>query len=111
MVGNDGLELESDQSRYSSLSGETGTLQKIVKTQRQIAKLAGRFKQIAERKRRSKAKCFGEITTIERKQQSRLLPSELKVGRPGVISIVRSWLLRPLAVIKTSGKEKQSRGP
>jgi len=52
-----GLSWESDQSRYSLQrrnwhSSEDRQNPKL----KQIAKLAGRFKQIAERKRRSKAK-------------------------------------------------------
>ncbi len=82
---------------------------------RQIAKLAGRFKQIADRKRRSKAKdAFGEITTIELGNNlSRLLPSELqKLSDPALFGLFAlGYYDRSLLQYKTSGKEKRFQGP
>jgi len=59
MVGNDGLELGNQTSQDTQVS----PAEKLALSEdrqnpklKQIAKLAGRFKQIAERKRRSKAK-------------------------------------------------------
>lgn len=82
---------------------------------KQIAKLAGRFKDMQERKRRSKAKdSFGEITTIELGNNlSRLLPSELqKLSEEALFPLfAKGYYDRSLLQYKTSGKEKQSRGP
>ena len=82
---------------------------------KQIALLAGRFKAIAERKRRSKAKdAVGEITSIELGNDlSRLLPSELqKLASPDLFPLFAlGYYDRSLLQYKTSGKEKQSKGP
>lgn len=82
---------------------------------KQIALLAGRFQQIAERKRRSQAlDAFGEITTIELGDNlSRLLPSELqKLSTSDLFPLFAlSYYDRSLLQYKTRGKEKQCKGP
>ncbi|WP_242038701.1 VWA domain-containing protein, partial [Chroococcidiopsis sp [FACHB-1243]] len=82
---------------------------------KQIAVVAGRLQQIAERKRRSQAlDAFGEITTIELGNNlSRLLPSELqKLSAPDLFPLFAlSYYDRSLLQYKTRGKEKQCKGP
>ncbi len=82
---------------------------------KQIALLAGRFKQIADRKRCSQAKdAFGEVTSIELGNNlSRLLPSELqKLADPALFPLfAKGYYDQSLLQYKTSGKEKLGRGP
>lgn len=108
---------DSSQDTQVSPTEKIALVQKIAGNDklRQIAKLAGRFKEIAERKRRSRAKdAFGEITTIELGNDiSRLLPSELqKLADPALFPLfAKGYYDRSLLQYKTSGKEQQSRGP
>ncbi|RUT14602.1 hypothetical protein DSM107010_01480 [Chroococcidiopsis cubana SAG 39.79] len=82
---------------------------------KQIAVVAGRLQQTAERKRRSQAlDAFGEITTIQLGDNlSRLLPSELqKLSTPDLFPLFAlSYYDRSLLQYKTRGKEKQCKGP
>ncbi|OWY68980.1 hypothetical protein B7486_23095 [cyanobacterium TDX16] len=82
---------------------------------KQIAVVAGRLQQTAERKRRSQAlDAFGEITTIELGDNlSRLLPSELqKLSTPDLFALFAlSYYDRSLLQYKTRGKERQCKGP
>lgn len=108
---------ESGQDIQVSPAFKLVLAQKIAQNDklRQIAKLAGRFKEVADRKRRNKVKdAFGEITTISLGNNlSRLLPSELqKLGSPALFPLFAlGYYDRSLLQYKTSGKEKQSRGP
>lgn len=108
---------ETGQDTQVSPAEKLALFQKIAGNPKlkQIALLAGRFKQIADRKRRSKVKdAFGEITTIELGNNlSRLLPSELqKLADPALFPLFAlGYYDRSLLQYKTSGKEKQSRGP
>jgi uncharacterized protein with von Willebrand factor type A (vWA) domain len=108
---------ESSCDTQVSPAEKLALVQKIASNSklRQIAKLAGRFKQIADKKRRSKAKdAFGQITTIELGNNlSRLLPSELqKLCDPALFALfAKGYYDRSLLQYKTSGKEKQSKGP
>jgi len=82
---------------------------------KQIAVVAGRLQQTAQRKRRSQAlNAFGEITTIELGDNlSRLLPSELqKLSAPDLFPLFALlYYDRSLLQYKTRGKEKQCKGP
>ncbi|RUT14009.1 hypothetical protein DSM107010_04920 [Chroococcidiopsis cubana SAG 39.79] len=82
---------------------------------KQIAVVAGRLQQIAERKRRSQAlDAFGEITTVELGDNlSRLLPTELqKLSTPDLFPLFAlGYYDRSLLQYKTRGKEKQCKGP
>jgi len=82
---------------------------------KQIAVVAGRLQQTAERKRRSQAlDAFGEITTIELGDNlSRLLPSELQKLSTSDLSplFAIGYYDRFLLQYKTRGKEKQCKGP
>ncbi|MBD2309400.1 VWA domain-containing protein [Chroococcidiopsis sp. FACHB-1243] len=82
---------------------------------KKIAVVAGRFQQIAERKRRSQAlDAFGEITTIELENNlSRLLPTELqKLSASDLFPLFAlGYYDRSLLQYKTRGKEKQCKGP
>jgi uncharacterized protein with von Willebrand factor type A (vWA) domain len=82
---------------------------------KQIAVIAGRLQQTAERKRRSQAlDAFGEITTIQLGDNlSRLLPSELqKLSTSDLFPLFAlSYYDRSLLQYKTRGKEKQCKGP
>lgn len=100
-----------------STSEKLALFQKIANNDKikQIALLAGRLKDIADRKRRSLAlDSFGEITTIELGDNlSRLLPSELqKLSDPALFPLfAKGYYDRSLLQYKTRGKEKQCRGP
>jgi uncharacterized protein with von Willebrand factor type A (vWA) domain len=108
---------ETSQDTQVSPAEKQALVQKIASNTKlkQIAKLAGRFKQLADRKRRSKAKnAFGEIATIELGNNlSRLLPSELqKLSEEALFPLfAKGYYDRSLLQYKTSGKEKQSQGP
>ena len=108
---------EISQDSQVSPAEKMALVQKIARNDKlkQIAKLAGRFKAISERKRRSKAKdAVGEITSIELGNDlSRLLPSELQLLADPVLFplFAKGYYDRSLLQYKTSGKEKQSKGP
>jgi len=108
---------DSGQNMQASPDEKLALVQKIAGNDKlkQIALLAGRFRAIADRKRRSKVKdAVGEITTIELGNNlSRLLPGELqKLADPALFPLFAlGYYDRSLLQSKTSGKEKRSRGP
>lgn len=108
---------EDAQGTQVSTLEKMALFQKIANNEKlkQIAKLAGRFKDSAERKRRTLAlDSFGEITTIELGDNlSRLLPSELqKLCDPTLFPLfAKGYYDRSLLQYKTLGKVHQCKGP
>ena len=82
---------------------------------KQIAKIAGRLKDIADRKRRTKSNdAFGELSTIEPGNNlARLLPCELqKLAEPALFPLFAlGYYEHSLLQYKIVGKEKKSKGP
>lgn len=106
-----------NQSTQLSPAIKMALIQKIASNDklRQIAKIAGRLKGIADRKRRSKTiDSFGEVTSIELGNNlSRLLPGELlHLADPALFPLfAQGYYDRSLLQYKTKGKQKRSRGP
>lgn len=82
---------------------------------KRIAKLAGRLREMSQRKRRSKSKnVYGEINSIELGNDiRRLLPSEMqKLAEPDLFPLfARGYWDKSLLQYQFKGKEKQNRGP
>jgi uncharacterized protein with von Willebrand factor type A (vWA) domain len=108
---------EPASDRQVNINEKLELVQKIASIEqlKQIARLAGRFRETAERKYRSIAKdAYGEIASVELGNNLwRLLPGELqKLTDPNLFPLfAKGYYDRSLLQYQFKGKEKQNRGP